>query len=266
MNRPVRQRWPPGSRVRRTQYRVPSQLDAASVWASVARRHRSRRRHRRHRLGSSLNLAINLQATGNSSLLVSTWLPWSGKTGRCFLVRFVIEDYSFFNSQAVADLDGDDYPEIIVGSAGYLHAFNGCGHWPKVGRSSPDSGSSRHLRLAISTVTTSRSRDRYRSGWLCAGTRRVAPTVSSSGRATTTTTETPAISRSPSNKAIQTAAPRSRSLSNGARPKPHRQPRCPLSRVAAAAAGSLPRSLVQGPLAVAGLALALVGRRRRRTC
>src|SRR5262249_49344498 len=46
------------------------------------------------------------------------------------------EDYTFFNGQAIADLNGDDYPEIITGSGGYfLHAVDGCGReplgWPK---------------------------------------------------------------------------------------------------------------------------------------
>jgi MYXO-CTERM domain-containing protein len=89
--------------------------------------------------GSSLNLAINLQAGSGNSSLVGEHLAavWSGKTGAMLPGSpFVLEDYSFFNSQAVADLDGDDYPEVIVGSAGYfLHAFNGCGEepegWPK---------------------------------------------------------------------------------------------------------------------------------------
>jgi hypothetical protein len=49
---------------------------------------------------------------------------------------FVVEDFSFFNSSAIADLNGDDYPEVIAGTAGYrLHAFDGCGRepegWPK---------------------------------------------------------------------------------------------------------------------------------------
>jgi MYXO-CTERM domain-containing protein len=89
--------------------------------------------------GSSLNLAINLQAGSSNSSLKGEHLVavWSGKTGKMLPGSpFVLEDYSFFNSQAVADLDGDDYPEIIVGSGGYfLHAFNGCGiepeGWPK---------------------------------------------------------------------------------------------------------------------------------------
>jgi MYXO-CTERM domain-containing protein len=89
--------------------------------------------------GGSLNLAIQLQggvamgqAPGEHLVAV-----WSGKTGNMLPGSpFVLEDYSFFNSQAIADLDGDNYPEIIHGSGSYyLHAWNGCGKeppgWPK---------------------------------------------------------------------------------------------------------------------------------------
>ncbi len=48
----------------------------------------------------------------------------------------VLEDFTFFNSQAIADLNNDDYPEVITGSGGYfVHAFDACGRepagWPK---------------------------------------------------------------------------------------------------------------------------------------
>ena len=62
---------------------------------------------------------------------------WSGKTGAMLPASpMVLEDFTFFNSQAIADLDGDDYPEVITGSGGYfVHAFNACGvepaGWPK---------------------------------------------------------------------------------------------------------------------------------------
>ena len=87
--------------------------------------------------GSSLNLAINLQnGAGNlpGEHLLSVW---SGATGKMLpAAPFVLEDYSFFNSHAIADLNGDDYPEVIAGSGGYyLHAFDGCRRepegWPK---------------------------------------------------------------------------------------------------------------------------------------
>ena len=88
--------------------------------------------------GGSLNLALSLQGQSSAGIqgdhLVAVW---SGKTGAMMPgAPFIIEDYSFFNSQAIADLDGDDYPEVIAGSGGYfLHAFDGCGReptgWPK---------------------------------------------------------------------------------------------------------------------------------------
>ncbi|MSP26433.1 MAG: alkaline serine protease [Myxococcales bacterium] len=85
--------------------------------------------------GSSLNLAIQLQggaalgsAPGEHLLAI-----WSGKTGNMMPASpYVLEDYSFFNSHAVVDLNGDDYPEVVVGSGGYyLHAIDACGREPK---------------------------------------------------------------------------------------------------------------------------------------
>jgi hypothetical protein len=62
---------------------------------------------------------------------------WSGRTGQV-LPGFpqVIEDYTFFHNTAIASVDGDPYPEVIVATAGYyVHAFNACGRealgWPK---------------------------------------------------------------------------------------------------------------------------------------
>lgn len=85
--------------------------------------------------GSSLSLANSLAGTElRGQHLVNVW---SGATGQAMpAAPFRIEDYSFFNSQAVADLDGDAYPEVIAGSGGYmLHAWDGCGRepegWPK---------------------------------------------------------------------------------------------------------------------------------------
>ncbi|WP_437275573.1 FG-GAP-like repeat-containing protein [Sorangium sp. So ce375] len=58
---------------------------------------------------------------------------WSGRSG-AMLPRapFVLEDYAISGSQAVVDLNGDDYPEVLSGSSGYfLHAFDGCGREPR---------------------------------------------------------------------------------------------------------------------------------------
>ncbi|WP_437730998.1 S8 family serine peptidase [Sorangium sp. So ce1335] len=58
---------------------------------------------------------------------------WSGRSG-AMLPRapFVLEDHTIGNSQAVVDLNGDGYPEVLTGSSGYfLHAFDGCGREPR---------------------------------------------------------------------------------------------------------------------------------------
>jgi hypothetical protein len=85
--------------------------------------------------GGSLNMAINLQSTQGDTNLKSEHLVavWSGKTGAMLPASpFVLEDYVFFNSQAVADLNNDDYPEVLSASGGYfLHAFDGCGREPE---------------------------------------------------------------------------------------------------------------------------------------
>jgi len=49
---------------------------------------------------------------------------------------FVIEDYTFLTNMAVADITGDNYPEIIEGNGAYfVHAVDACGReapgWPK---------------------------------------------------------------------------------------------------------------------------------------
>jgi hypothetical protein len=63
---------------------------------------------------------------------------WSGKTGRMLPGSpHAIEGYSILASQAIADIDGDDYPEVIASSSVYLvHAIDACGRepegWPKL--------------------------------------------------------------------------------------------------------------------------------------
>ena len=62
---------------------------------------------------------------------------WSGATGHAFSGSpFPIEDYTFLVNQAVADITGDDYPEVVLGTGGYfVHAVDACGceaaGWPK---------------------------------------------------------------------------------------------------------------------------------------
>jgi MYXO-CTERM domain-containing protein len=88
--------------------------------------------------GGSLTLAINLQSKSVATAKGDNLLAiWSGKTGAMMPgAPYILEDFTFFNSQAIADLDGDDYPEVITGSGGYfVHAYDACGRepegWPK---------------------------------------------------------------------------------------------------------------------------------------
>ncbi|MDP7115370.1 MAG: alkaline serine protease, partial [Myxococcota bacterium] len=62
---------------------------------------------------------------------------WNSETGM-FIKGFPrqVEDIQFFMNPAIADLDGDGYPEVIAGSGGFLvHAFDYTGvepeGWPK---------------------------------------------------------------------------------------------------------------------------------------
>jgi hypothetical protein len=87
--------------------------------------------------GSELALAISLAGGGRRRDFVHLVGAWSGRTGQV-LPGFpqVIEDYTFFHNTAIASVDGDPYPEVIVATAGYyVHAFNACGRealgWPK---------------------------------------------------------------------------------------------------------------------------------------
>ncbi len=85
--------------------------------------------------GGSLNLALQLQGGGAVTSAPPEHLLsiWSGRTGNMVpAAPFVLEDYTFFNNQVIADIDGDDYPEVVTGSgAYYLHAWDGCGREPK---------------------------------------------------------------------------------------------------------------------------------------
>ena len=62
---------------------------------------------------------------------------WSGGTGHPFYGSPVpIEDYTLLVNHAVADITGDNYPEVMLGTGGYfVHAVDACGceapAWPK---------------------------------------------------------------------------------------------------------------------------------------
>ncbi len=80
--------------------------------------------------GGSLSLAGALAAAGERTERAQQLLAaWSGKTGKMFPgMPVVLEDYTFLVNHAVADVSGDEYPEVITGSGGYfLHAVDGCG-------------------------------------------------------------------------------------------------------------------------------------------
>ena len=81
--------------------------------------------------GGSLNLAINLNAQGHPTALKGEHLlaMWSGKSGAMLPASpIVLEDFTFLNGQAIADVNGDDYPEVLTGTSGYLlHAYDACG-------------------------------------------------------------------------------------------------------------------------------------------
>lgn len=83
--------------------------------------------------GGSLSLAGSLAGGGLARPFQQLMAAWSGKTG--FMLPgspVVIEDFTFLNNHAIADINGDDYPEMITGSGAYfLHAADGCGVEPK---------------------------------------------------------------------------------------------------------------------------------------
>ena len=62
---------------------------------------------------------------------------WSGATGHMFYGSPVpIEDFTFLVNETVADITGDGYPEVILGTGGYfVRAVDACGceakRWPK---------------------------------------------------------------------------------------------------------------------------------------
>ena len=80
--------------------------------------------------GGSLSMATSLLAPQPPSSPTQQFLAmWNPQTGQMMPGSpMVLEDYSFFNSQAIVDLTGDGYPEAITGTGGYyIHAFDACG-------------------------------------------------------------------------------------------------------------------------------------------
>jgi hypothetical protein len=88
--------------------------------------------------GGILSLIGNLTGGGTSNNRPQFLLGmWSGATGHAFYGSPVpIEDYTFLVNETVADITGDNYPEVMVGTGGYfVHAVDACGceaqAWPK---------------------------------------------------------------------------------------------------------------------------------------
>ena len=80
--------------------------------------------------GGSLSLAGALAGGGTRAERAQQLIAaWSGKTGKMLPGSpMLVEDYTFLVNHAVADVSGDEYPEIITGTGGYfLHAVDGCG-------------------------------------------------------------------------------------------------------------------------------------------
>ncbi len=86
--------------------------------------------------GAGLSLVLNL-ASQNAPPFEHLLGMWSGATGNQMPGSpYVLEDYSFQTSQAIADITGDGYPEVLQGTGAYfVHAVDACGreapNWPK---------------------------------------------------------------------------------------------------------------------------------------
>ncbi|MBI5547994.1 MAG: FG-GAP repeat protein [Deltaproteobacteria bacterium] len=83
--------------------------------------------------GASSVLAASLAASGGEAARGEKLLGmWSGSTGAMLPASpMVLSDYAFGGSAVVADLDGDGYPEAVLGTGGHLvHAVDACGREP----------------------------------------------------------------------------------------------------------------------------------------
>jgi hypothetical protein len=89
--------------------------------------------------GGSLSLATIIASSNASTRTKAQFLlgAWNGATGHMFYgMPLPIEDYTFLVNETIADITGDDYPEMMVGTGGYfIHAADACGceapGWPK---------------------------------------------------------------------------------------------------------------------------------------
>jgi hypothetical protein len=79
--------------------------------------------------GGSRGLAAALAGGGNTDRNQHLLAMWSGRTGQMLPGSpVVLEDFTSGVNHAIADVSGDEYPEVITGTGGYfLHAADGCG-------------------------------------------------------------------------------------------------------------------------------------------
>ncbi|MCB9557039.1 MAG: VCBS repeat-containing protein [Deltaproteobacteria bacterium] len=88
--------------------------------------------------GGSVGAATAFAASGVRNDFEHHLGVWSTRSRR-YLPGFPqrVDGWQFFMTAAIADIDGDDLPEVLVGSSGYwVHAFNKLGKepagWPKL--------------------------------------------------------------------------------------------------------------------------------------
>ena len=87
--------------------------------------------------GGSLSLVGNLVGGSTARPFQQLLSMWSGATGHMMYGSPVpIEDFTFLVNETVADISGDGYPEVLLGTGGYfVRAVDACGceapSWPK---------------------------------------------------------------------------------------------------------------------------------------
>jgi MYXO-CTERM domain-containing protein len=82
---------------------------------------------------AGVDIALAFASAGSRKDFEHHFSAWDGKSGN-FKKGFprVIEDWVFFSTPAVADVDGDGKPEVLSGSGGYfVHGWNVNGDEPK---------------------------------------------------------------------------------------------------------------------------------------
>lgn len=88
--------------------------------------------------GASLSVLGSIES-GSGTPQYGQYLiaAWSGSTGKMLDgMPTQVEDMQFLTMPSIADINGDDYPEVILGSGVYfIHAVDACGNepqgWPK---------------------------------------------------------------------------------------------------------------------------------------